>query len=328
MRNVRRRELWRTGLSVVAGICGVGAPAFGAQVFALANSTELLMPYDESLAIREMRSGRFPNVPELDKWTNDVFSCFRESSDTSRRLVDVRLMWCDGDRLLIVERYGQAARIEFLGGERKPVVGWFDAIRFERLMRTEVDLASLLLQHTLLGLDGSSSRCRAEWMRVCWLIIDTRSRHESDQWVSIRVRQFGATLEVLPGEVKAALFPDEGSHLPVEIPYDGSSVGVRVSVYKASDLPARWATKFPPPRGFDRVRVITVESSSWSEGGAMAARTAEAGEGGSSSGATGDLEAPAEVVSPYTVSAIVLLLGSVACTYLAYRWRERLRRRA
>jgi hypothetical protein len=324
-------------LQLVFGTCLLASNALGARVFAISNAAQPLAPWSEDVILRDLRDGRFEDVLGLDRWTDKVFACFDEVGSQRAWLNDVRLCWSDGTRALIVGRYGQKAKLVALDGSGETVHGSFDVVKFEQLVRQWPELRSLLVKHTLMKYEqdafdfnrrhsadqDAGQLWQPEWMRTCWLIVDNHSK--PGEGTVIRIAGFGVSVEVPPGQVKAALFPDETPYLPVQVPYHASSVSIQLDVYRASNLPARWTSKFPPPRGFDRVRVISVHSMDFHAGGnAASSGSTEASGRGSSKAATDGRPASVGVGwFRYGAPIAAVLLGlALSFTYLSYRWRR------
>jgi len=180
---------------------------------------------------------------------------------------------------LLVDRYAVSAKIVFLSSDRKPLVGRFDPIRFERLLRSDNALWSLILKHTEMGNMDPVEGERREWLHVGWVIVQNELGA-----VPVVVRSLGVSVEVDAGTVEAALIPDDQDFISVEVPFavepvsiswlipgDRGLISVEVpsavepvsiswDIFKAGDLPRPWAYMYPPPPGFTRVYVMTVRS--------------------------------------------------------------------
>lgn len=227
-----------------------------ARVYMLENSAERVVPYDESTAIQDVMSNKFDDVAGLDRWTSKVFSCFRPVHDERKRIQDVRLMWSDGERVLLVDRFAMGAKMVSLKGNGETACGTFDAIAFERLLRNDKPLWALVLEHTQMGdLFPGTRGWRVEWLKVCWLIVENRLN------ARISLSQFGVSVSSGPGETTGTLMPDEDGRVSVELPLLLLGATIRQKVYSASELPEKWASRYRPPAGFNRVRIIAVDGS-------------------------------------------------------------------
>jgi hypothetical protein len=284
--------------------------ASGARIYILANAAERPINYHESAAIKDItdrfdrsRPG-FAEVGALDRWTSDVFSCFRPVRDEQKHILDVRLMWSDGRRLLVVGRYGSWAKMIDLVTHQVPVQGTFDLIRFEQLIRSDRVLIGLLRKHA--GL------LRPRWTEVAWFIVkNDLPRRVGVRPAKITVRNLGASIEVVPGDVASGLIPDETGTIFIELPLSVARASVSHSSYSTSALPNEWASEHRPPPGFERVRVISVTG---------AIGTGEHGHGIADAGQEDEASSQSEYRLVATLGAVGVLIGAVAMM-----WRARKR---
>ncbi|GIV03360.1 MAG: hypothetical protein KatS3mg015_2190 [Fimbriimonadales bacterium] len=224
--------------------------ANGARVYILENVAERPIPYDESIAVKDMTLGKFAEVGALDRWTSDVFSCFRRVRDGEKHIHDVRLMWSAGRSLLVVGRYGSWAKMIDTVTHQVLAQGTFDLIRFEQLIRGDRDLSGLLRRHAGLTF--------ARWTQMAWFIVkNDLPRLARMRSAKITVRSLGASIEVEAGDVASGLLPDE-EPASIELPLSVARASISHRFYLASAVPNELASGHLPPPGFTYVRVISV----------------------------------------------------------------------